>query len=226
MQHPFVMRGIGDWARGLALALAIAPLGACALANAGSGPAPQLFTLTAPHPASVEATAAKGPPIEVAEFSAPAALDTTRIAQQSTPNEIAYYADARWADRAPRMIQMLMVETLENSGRFNAVSPQGAGLRVDYELMGDIRQFAAVPSTNGGTSEVRVDLLARLVKKDERNILASSRFSARAPVEGSGIVPIVRAYDAALRGVLDGMADWAAQQAAAAGGGTTALSGR
>lgn len=226
MQHPFVMRGIGGWARGLVLALAIAPLGACALANAGSGPAPQLFTLTVAHPGSHEATAAKGPPIEVAEFSAPAALDTTRIAQQSTPNEIAYYADARWADRAPRMIQMLMVETLENSGRFDAVSPQGAGLRVDYELMGDIRQFAAVPSANGDKNEVRIDLLARLVKKDERSILASGRFSAHAPVEGSGIAPIVRAYDAALRGVLDGMADWAAQQAALAGGGRTALSGR
>ncbi len=189
-----------------------APLAACALMSAGTGPAPQLFTLTAAHPAATDAEPA--PQIEVDEFSAPAAIDTTRIVRQSGANEIAYYADARWADRAPRMIQSLMVETLENSGRFGAVSARGAGVRAAYELMGDIRQFATVPSADGGRDRVRVDIFARLVREDERTIVASKPFSASVPVGGSGMLPIVSAYDAALREVLDGIALWASTEAA------------
>lgn len=197
-------------ARLLAIAAAVAPLAACALVNAGGGPAPQFFTLTAAHPAATNAETAS--PITVDEFSAPAAIDTARIVRQSSANEIAYYAGARWADRAPRMIQNLTVETLENSGRFRAVSAQGAGLRADYELMGDIRRFAAVPSEDGGRDLVRVDVLVRLVRADERTLVASKPFSASVVADGGGIRPIVSAYDAALREVLDGIAVWASEE--------------
>lgn len=207
------MRDKGMFFRRRLLAIVAAtPLAACALMSAGTGPAPQLFTLTAAHPAATDAE--RAPPIEVDEFSAPAAIDTTRIVRQSGANEIAYYADARWADRAPRMIQSLMVETLENSGRFGAVSARGAGLRAEYELMGDIRQFAAVPSADGGRDRVRVDIFARLVREDERTIVASKPFSASVPVGGGGMSPIVSAYDAALREALDGIALWASAAAA------------
>lgn len=202
------MRDKGMFFRRRLLAIVVvAPLAACALVSAGTGPAPQLFTLTAAHPAATDAEPA--PQIEVDEFSAPAAIDTTRIVRQSGANEIAYYAGARWTDRVPRMIQSLMVETLENSGRFEAVSTRGAGLRADYELIGDIRRFAVVPSAGSGGEEVHVDVFARLVREDERTIVASKPFSASVPVGGGGLTPIVSAYDAALREVLDGIALWA-----------------
>lgn len=204
------MRDRGMFFRRLLTMAAAVPLAACALMSAGTGPAPRLFTLTAAHPAASDAEPA--PQIEVDEFSAPAAIDTTRIVRQSGENEIAYYADARWADRAPRMIQSLMVETLENSGRFGAVSARGAGVRAAYELMGDIRQFATVPADDG-RDRVRVDIFARLVREDERTIVASKSFSASVPVSGSGMSPIVSAYDAALREVLDSIALWASAEA-------------
>lgn len=200
--------------RTVILLAALAPLGACALASAGSGPAPSLYTLTAAHPEAPEAGAAHAPAIEIDEFSAPAAVDTARIVQQTTPNEIAYYADARWADRAPRMIQTLMVETFENGGRFAAVSVRGSGLASDYELMGDIRQFAAIPASGQGKTEVRIDFFARLVRDDDRSIVASKSFGATVPVDGSGMTPIVAAYDAGLRAVLDEIALWAAAESA------------
>lgn len=203
--------------RTILLLAALAPLGACALASAGSGPAPSLYTLTAAHPEAPEAGAVHAPAIEIDEFSAPAALDTARIVQQTTPNEIAYYADARWADRAPRMIQTLMVETFENAGRFNAVSVRGSGLASDYELVGDIRQFAAVPAGGQGKAEVRIEFFARLVREDDRSIVASKSFGANVPVDGGGMVPIVSAYDAGLRAVLDEIVLWAAAEAAKPG---------
>jgi len=200
------------FARRAAALVLLLPLGACALASVASEPPPQLFTLTAAHPVPVGEAAGQGARIVVDEFSAPAVIDTTRIVQQASANELKYYADARWADRAPRMVETLLVETLENSGRFASVATRAADLRGDYELVGDIRQFAVDASSQSGPA-VKVELYARLVRDDERTIVAVKSFSSTVPVVGSGIAAIVMAYDAALRQTLDGIAIWADQSA-------------
>jgi cholesterol transport system auxiliary component len=202
-----------NFSRNLTALVLLVPLGACALASVGDGPAPQLFTLTASHPAPPSAgSAAKRAQIEVDEFAAPAALDTARIVQQASANELKYYADARWADRAPHLIQNLMVESLENSGRFASVASHGADLRGDYDLVGDIRQFA-VDVSNPASPTVRIVLYARLVREDERTIIAAKSFETDVPVTGSGIAAIVTAYDTGLRQTLDGIAAWTAENA-------------
>jgi cholesterol transport system auxiliary component len=201
---------------GLALLLA-APLGACALADVGSGPAPQLFMLTSSHPVP-PADASLGIQLQVDEFTAPAVIDTTRIVFQSGPNEIKYYADARWGDNAPKMIQALAIETLQNSGRFASVSASGANLDSDYMLMGDIRQFAAEAGEDAksGNTNVRVDLFLRLVRVEDHKIVASRNFNTIIPVAGSSIGSVVAAYDAALHTTLDGITLWTLQELAKA----------
>lgn len=184
--------------------LLMGPLGGCALANVASEPPPQLFTLTAAHPNAVAGEPSAR--ILVDEFSAPAAVDTARIVFQPNPNEIKYYADARWTDRAPAMIQALAVETLENSGRFMSVSPRGSEIRGDFVLTGDIRQFAG--EANGEETVARVDFFARLVRIDGRSIVASRDFNVGVPVTGSGIASVVAAYDAALRQNLSEIMLW------------------
>ena len=200
------------FARRSAALVLLLPLCACALADIGSGPAPQLFTLTAGRPAAATANTQEQARIVVDEFSAPAVIDSARIVQQSGANELKYYADARWADRAPRLIQNLMVETMENSGRFASVATRNADLRGDYELAGDIRQFA-VDATDPANLTVRIEFYARLVLENERNIVAAKSFSASVPVVGKGISAIVAAYDAGLRQVLEGVAVWTDESA-------------
>jgi cholesterol transport system auxiliary component len=204
----------GKWARLCAAALLAAPLGACALANVASEPAPRLFVLSAAHP-DMAGGQAQGGQIVVDEFSAPAAIDTSRIVFQPAPNEIRYYADARWSDRAPRMIQSLTVETLENTGAFPAVSARGAGLEGDYALTGDIRRFAAAPGKGGGT-EAHIGLLVRLVRANDRTIAASRLFEADAAATEGGMAGVVAAYDAALRRVLGDVARWIRDETAKA----------
>lgn len=200
------------FARHSAALVLLLPLGACALANIANEPAPQLFTLTAAHPAPAAPSAADKTHVVVDEFSAPAVVDSARIVQQSGANELKYYADVRWADRAPRLIQNLMVETMENSGRFASVATRGADLRGDYELAGDIRQFA-VDATNPSGLTVKIELYARLVAENERSIVATKSFSASVPVNGSGISAIVAAYDTGLHQALEGIAVWADESA-------------
>jgi cholesterol transport system auxiliary component len=186
-------------------------LAGCALANVASEPAPQLFKLTAGHPSS--GTVAPGGTeaggaarILVDDFTASAALDTARIVFQPNPNEIKYYAGARWADRAPAMIQSLMIETLQNSGRFASVAARGSEIRGDMAVKGDIRQFAA--EADGEATKVHVDFFVRLVNLEDRGIVASRDFNTVVPVTGSGIASVVAAHDAALRQALSEIMLW------------------
>jgi cholesterol transport system auxiliary component len=205
---------LGKWIRHALLAVVIAPLGACAIADIGSGPAPSFYTLKAPA-MSAEAGPQAGGQLVVEEFSAPAALDTTRIVFQPSENEIAYYANARWSDRSPRMIASLLVETIASSGRFPAVIGPGSNARMDLALVGDIRSFAAYREASAGfgqeTTKVRVVLYVRLLQARDRSIVASREFSAEA-MAGSGMANVIAAYDAALGTVLTEISDWAFTQ--------------
>jgi cholesterol transport system auxiliary component len=214
----------GKFLRAALVTAALAPLGACALADVASGPPPSLYVLKAPARSEAIQGVAVPAQIVVEDFSAPAAIDTTRIVFQPNENEIAYYANARWSDRAPRMISTLLVETLSNTGRFPAVIGPGGTARMDYALVGDIRAFAASrPADAGlgqGTAKVRVAFYVRLLRARDRSIVASREFSSEAAAPGSGMANVVAAYDAALGTVLAEIADWTLEQSLAAGAGS------
>lgn len=210
---------VSKLARAALVAVALAPLGACALADVASGPAPSLYVLTAPSP-DLTAVASEGRPLLVEEFSAPAAIDTSRIVFMPSPNEIRYYAGARWADRAPGMIAALLVETLADTGRFPAVVGPGAQARSDLILVGDVRSFAAHRPDGAGLSDatsVRVALFVRLIAARGREVVASREFSADAAAASGGMSDVVGAYDAALGSVLADIARWTLEESGKAG---------
>lgn len=193
------------------LVVLAAALSGCALANVASGPAPQMFTLTAHSVAAgtVDMSSAKVDLLVDGYYSS-AAIDTGRIVYLPNPNELKYIAGARWADLAPLMIQSLTVETLEKSGRFASVAARGSEISGDYMLKGDIRQFAA--EKNGDVTQVHVDLFMRLVTRVDNKVIATKDFSTILPVAGSGIEPMVQAFDAALAQVLSDLTLWTASE--------------
>lgn len=195
------------------LAALVVVLSGCALANVGSGPAPQMFTLTAHSaPAGAGDTASAKADLLVDAYAASAAIDTGRIAYLPSANELKYIAGARWADLAPVMIQSLTVETLEKSGRFASVAARGSEINGDYMLKGDIRQFAA--EKHGDATQVHVDLFMRLVSRNDNKVIATKDFNTTLPVAGSGVEPMVQAFDAALAQVLADLTVWTADELA------------
>lgn len=218
MRNGTMTRLTALFSRLLLLVFTALPLSACALADVASGPAPSLYVLTAPE-VDMPAGGSAAAQLVVEEFAAPAAIDTSRVVYKSSPNSIAYYAGARWADRAPRMIASLAVETLTDTGRFPAVSGPGAPVRMDLALSGDIRAFEAYRASGAGFGEsatnVRVSLFVRLVRLRDRSIVASREFTAEAKA-GSGMDGVVTGYDAALDEVLTALAIWTYEQSLAA----------
>ena len=104
----------------------------------GGGPPADMFTLTPKN------TFDAGLPsvdwqLVVEEPSAAGGLQVQNIALRTRAIELQYFAGARWTERAPRMVQTLLVESFENSGKIVAVGRQTIGLRSDFNLKIELR---------------------------------------------------------------------------------------
>lgn len=181
-----------------------APLAACALP--GTGEPPQLYTLTPKSTFAADLPRAEWQ-LAVELPIAAGGLDTSRIALQRTPVTLDFFARAAWTDTAPRMVQTLMIESFENSGKIVGVSRDSAALRPDYLLKVDLREFQA-EIFEPGMPVVHVRLGLRLVRLPERTIVAG--FSAEEKVRAvRGDVPaIAEAFDEALGRAMRRTVEW------------------
>ena len=129
--------------RRLTLAALVGPLAGCSsLILPGQGDPAQLYTLTP------KSTFAGDLPLVAWQLVieppvAAAGLNTSRIALQRTPVSLDYYARANWTDSAPLMVQTLLIESFENTGKIVAVSRESVRLRPDYLLQTELRELQA-----------------------------------------------------------------------------------
>jgi len=142
-------------------------------------------------------------PLPVAD----AALNTARITLRQNPISLEYYARANWIDTAPQMIQTLLVESFENSGKIVGVGRQSVTLRADYSLLTDLREFQA-EYLGAGPPRVRVRLNAKMVKMPQRTILATETFEFLEPAASSDLQAVVSAFDVALGKTLKRIVEW------------------
>ena len=182
-------------------------LAGCANVIPGRGVPPKLFSL------SPKSTYSAGLPTVswqlVVEVPITAeTLDTARIALSRDRYTLDFYGNARWAERAPVMIQTLLVESFENTEKIVAVARQATDLRADYVLKTDLREFQAELSGDGRPT-VRVRINAKLVKMPERIIIASFKSERAVEAESGDLIAVVRAFDTALGKVLKQVVEWA-----------------
>jgi cholesterol transport system auxiliary component len=144
----------------------------------------------------------------VEEPYAAGGLDTHKIAIYTNPYEVKYYAEARWAERAPRMVQTLLVESFENTGKIVAVGRQSVGLRSDFNLKSDLREFQAVLKDGQATPEIVIVLQSKLIAQPRQQIVASATFERRATAKNTTILAVVEAFDDALGKVLRDTVQW------------------
>lgn len=145
----------------------------------------------------------------VEEPYAAGGLDSHKIAIYTNPYEVKYYAEARWAERAPRMVQTLLVESFENTGKIVAVGRQSVGLRSDFNLKSDLREFQAMLKDGQTAPEVVIVLQAKMIAQPRQQIVASATFERRAMAKSAGILNVVEAFDDALGKILRDTVAWA-----------------
>jgi cholesterol transport system auxiliary component len=172
----------------------------------GSGEPPQLFTLTPKTNFAADLPRANWQ-LAIETPVASGGIDSARIALARTPVTLDYFARANWTDTAPRMVQTLLVESFENTGRIVAVGRESSSLRPDYLLKVDLREFQA--ELRAGASPIaRVRLAVRLVRLPERTVIASFSNEAQQVAASSDIHQIVLAFDEALGSVIRRTVEW------------------
>ena len=190
-----------------AACLAVVLSGCEGLVPALGGPPANLYTLTPKNTFTKELQRVRWQ-LVVDEPLASGGLNIDRIALRHSPTELKYFARARWTERAPRMVQTLMVESFENSGAIVAVGRKAIGLRSDYNLITELREFQAEYFESDGVPTVRVRLNAKLVKQPRRAIVASRTFESKIKSEGKAMWHVIRAFDQALGKVLRHTVEW------------------
>jgi len=178
------------------------------------GPAPRQFTL---HPVT---DFPRGlPPVKwslvVDEPTAPRQIDTSRIALMSGPFRVEYYADVEWTDDAPAMVQLLLIQSFENTRRFPVVAPSRQTLATDFLLLSSLRKFQ-VEKDASGSPQATVVLEATLLRMPRRTPIATGRFERATPATSTSTEAVTAAFDASLDDVMRRVVDWTLQKGSAA----------
>lgn len=153
--------------------------------------------------------------IVVEEPTATAAVSNDQIAVQPSALQVQYLRGARWVDRAPLIVQSLLIESYENSGKVGAVGRSAIGLRADYLIVADIREFQALvrEQPEGAdvlTADVRLNI--KVVDADFDRIIASRSFEEFEPAASDDAADIVAAFDEALGDVMRDAVEWSIRE--------------
>jgi cholesterol transport system auxiliary component len=149
------------------------------------------------------------------EPTAAGAVNTDRIAVRPNPYEVAYFPEVRWVDRAPLLVQTMLVESFENTGKVAAVGRQAIGLNSDFTLVTDLREFqAVVEGAADGPLTVVVHLNMKIVQEPRGVIVASRSFVQEIPTTSDDMNEVVAAFDRALGKAMGDAVDWSVRQIA------------
>jgi cholesterol transport system auxiliary component len=180
-------------------------LGGCQLINAAEEPT-DLYTITP------KSTFEAGMPsvfwqLAVEVPNASAYLNTSRIAIAQSPTSSDYYAKTGWTDRAPLMVQTRIVDSFENSHKIIAVARESIGLRANYVLQSDLRNFEAM-YIYGKPPIAHVRIVAKLVRMPDRQIIGVGSFERCVRARADKVPKVVEAFDQAVGSVMKRLVAW------------------
>ncbi len=181
----------------------------------GQAPPPKLYDLT-PKSTFEEGLPTVDWQLLVESPIAAAGINTSRIALKRSPTTLDYFANAEWTDRAPALVQTLIIESFENTDKIVSVGRETVALRSDYSLKLELREFQAdyysdrdTPITGPDSPPVvNVRINAKLVKMPERIIIASNTFDFKIDSASNTLDDIVLAFNEALGKVLKRVVGW------------------
>ncbi len=149
------------------------------------------------------------------EPTAASSVNTDRIAVKPNPYQVQYFPKARWIDRAPLMVQTMLVESFENTGKVAAVGRQAIGLSADFTLVTDLREFqATVGEGENAPITVIVHLNMKIVQEPLGLIVASKSFQRQVPAVSSEMISVVIAFDKALGKTMGQAVEWTVRRIA------------
>jgi len=191
----------------IAAAFSLALTTSCSGVLPGSGEPARLFTLT-PKTTYGDDLPKVNWQLTIDTPVAEAGLNTTRIALRHSPVNLEYYARAEWVDRAPLLVQTLLVESFESTGKIDAVARQSVNLRSDYNLLCELREFQAEYQGTDQVPQVHVRLNAKLIKMPDRIIVGSITAEYADRAKSGDLEAIIQTYDDMLGKSIKRIVEW------------------
>lgn len=192
--------------RALGALSCLVPLGGCNLI--APAPAPQLYRLV-PQIGDMSSGARASSQLVVSKPVAPESLDTERIALTRNRRTLDYFAAAAWTDRAPLMLQGLMIAAFEESGLIAAVARESSDINADYRLETELRDFQAGYTGAGEPlPNIVVSMAVQLVRLTDHRVVGHLRAAKEVPAARNDLGSIVEAFDTAAGAVIDQIILW------------------
>jgi cholesterol transport system auxiliary component len=183
-------------------------LAGCTSVLPGQGEPSRLFTLT-PKTTFAENLPTVRWQLTVDTPIAEAGLSTTRIALRHSPVTLEYYAHAEWVDRAPLLVQTLIIESFEATNKIMAVGRNSIHLRSDYNLLCELREFQAeYDDRTTAPPQVRVRINAKLIRMPERTIVGSTTAEYVDRAKSPDLESVVATFDDMLGKTVKRIVEW------------------
>lgn len=187
-------------------------LSAAALTLAGCGDIvgpPAAAPIYVMRPNFPVAPAAKVPwSLALTRPNAPGALDTDRIALIQPGGVMDYYARAQYPDSLPDIVATALLDAFTRTQALPGVGRVAEGLRSDYHLYTDIRDFEARYAVADGIPDVVVTLDARLVVSRGRAVAGNMSATRTVRASANSVPAVMQAMTEALAGVVGEIVTW------------------
>lgn len=118
------------------------------------------------------------------------------------------FEKARWTDRAPELLQALLIEGFEDSSRVIGVGRMSSSVGGDIALIGELRAFEA-EFPDEGQAYARITYSAKLVHYSSSRVLTARVFEQRVPSEGRDLPSVVAAFERGVNLMVPEVVDWA-----------------
>ena len=134
--------------------------------------------------------------VQVLRPSASPGLAGSRMAVMRLGARLDYYANARWAEEAPALLQSQIIDALRTGGRFATVESDTEPFAAQYLLSVDIANFQA-QYKDSGPPTVFVTLNCTLGRRTDRSVIVSFLAQGAAPASADHLEAVVAAFRAA-----------------------------
>lgn len=195
---------------GLMGILVLLTLGGCSLSGAvkgalSDGTPSQTFDLVLERDL-IKKSSRLGTQIVVQLPAAVKALAGDNILVKPSPTQVTYYGDAVWSDRLPKLLQARVVEALQVSGRFRAVSDGSDRINGDITLSTTIEAFQV--DVEGERATANVMIFAKLIHVSSGKVYASRSFQVALPAKSRVVGDGVSALNDGMNQVLQSLTRW------------------
>lgn len=172
----------------------------------GQGPAAaaiNFYDLTAPR--SFPAIRTKPTrPLVVPEPTAVVFFDTQRLLVHPSGAEGPSFANAKWTDNIPKLLQARIIQSFENAGLLRSVARPADGGSQTYQLVIDIRNFT---TSIAGSPQADIEFSAKVIADDGR-IVDARIFHETAPAKSADAAASAAAMDEAFGRVIVALVTW------------------